>query len=157
MSNLFAYRFCLDREAWRLFCDEIGVCAEHVVDRAFGDWIVKLTDINMPTIAPPDEEMTELTQGVLGYEVEASDVATAEREMQDWQVLYRGLLGHTAPDFAPNAYIRISWGCPTSHIAFWRYVDGSGNWNTNDHSHAYGHSLFFGRLNRIARRRLGYF
>ena len=33
-------------------------------------------------------------QDLLGHEIDASDVATAEKEMQDWQALYRGLLRH---------------------------------------------------------------
>ena len=93
MSNLFAYRFCLNREAWRLFCGEIGVCTKDVVDGAPGDWIVDLADTNMPNIAPSDEEMAELMRELLGQVVAASNVVTAEKEMQDWQALYRGLMG----------------------------------------------------------------
>ena len=93
MSNLFAYRFCLNREAWGLFCDEIGVCGEHVVGGAPGDWIVDLADINMPGIAPTEDEMTEQMRDLLGHEIDASDVVTAENGMQDWQALYRGLSG----------------------------------------------------------------
>ena len=93
VSNLFAYRFCLNREAWRLFCDEIGVCPEHVVDGAAGGWIVDLADINMPAIAPDGEEMAEQMRDLLGHEIDASDVVTAETAMQDWQALYRGLSG----------------------------------------------------------------
>ena len=68
-------------------------CGEHVVDGAAGDWLVGLADINMPTIAPNDEEMAGQLRDVLGHEIDASDVVTAEKEMQDWQALYRGLLG----------------------------------------------------------------
>ena len=93
VANSFAYRFCLNREAWRLFCDEMCVCAEHVVDGAPGDWIVDLADINMPGIAPNDEEMAEQMRDLLGHEMEASDVATAEKQSADWRALYRGLVG----------------------------------------------------------------
>ena len=86
--------FCLNREAWRLFCDEIGVCGEHVVDGGPSDWIVDLADINMPDVAPTDEEMAEPMGDLLGYEVEASGVVSAERAVEEWQALYRGLLGH---------------------------------------------------------------
>ena len=59
MSNLFAYRCCLNREAWRLFRDELGIFTEHVVDGAPGDSLVELANVNMPNIAPTDEDMAE--------------------------------------------------------------------------------------------------
>ena len=75
-SNLFAYRFILNREAWGLFCDEMGVCGEHVVDGAPGDWIVELANVNMPTIAPNDEEMVEQMRDLLDHGIDASDLVT---------------------------------------------------------------------------------
>ena len=47
----------------------------------------------MPDIAPSDEEIAELMRGLVDQEIDASDLVTAEKEMQDWQELYRGLLG----------------------------------------------------------------
>ncbi len=47
----------------------------------------------MPDIAPNDEEMAEQMRDLLGQEIDPADVVTAEKEMQDWQALYRGLLG----------------------------------------------------------------
>ena len=93
MAHLFAYRYCLNKDAWRLFCDEKGVRGEHVVDGGPGGWLVELADNNMPDIAPSDEEITELMQGLVDQEIDASDLVTPEKEMQDWQALYRGLLG----------------------------------------------------------------
>ena len=71
----------------------IGVCPEHVVDGAPGDWLVDLADANIPSIASSDEEMVEQMRDLLGHQIDASDVVTAEKEMQDWQALYRGLVG----------------------------------------------------------------
>lgn len=68
-------------------------CGEHVVDGAPGDWLVDLADNNLPSIAPNDEEVAEQMRDVLGHEIDASDVVTAEKEMLDWQALYRGLAG----------------------------------------------------------------
>ena len=47
----------------------------------------------MPEIAPNAEEMVEQMRDLLGHEIDASEVVTAEKQMQDWQALYRGLSG----------------------------------------------------------------
>ena len=87
------FTLCERYRAWVLFCDELGVCGDHVVDGAPGDWIVDLADINMPTIAPNDEEMAGQMRDLVDQEIDASDVVTAEKAMEEWQTLYRGLLG----------------------------------------------------------------
>ncbi len=45
-------------------------------------------------MAPDDEEVVEQKRDLLSYEVDVSDVIIADKEMQDWQALYRGLLRH---------------------------------------------------------------
>ena len=70
------------------------VCPEHIVGGAPGCWLVGLAEVNLPKIAPSDEEMAEQMRDLLGHEVEASDVVTAEKQMQDFQALYRGLSSH---------------------------------------------------------------
>lgn len=69
----------MNREAWRLFCDEIGVSPEDVVDGAPGDWIVDLADTNMPNIAPNREEMAELMQELFGQAHTPGEIVTADK------------------------------------------------------------------------------
>jgi len=92
VSSLFAFRYTVNREGWRLFCEELGVGAEDVVDGAPGDWIVDLADSNMPNIAPSVDEMAKLIGALFEQEHTPEDIVSADQLLAAWQALYRGLL-----------------------------------------------------------------
>jgi len=67
MSQLFALRFCLNREAWWLFCNELGVCPDAVVDGAHGENEAERTSTSPSTSTLPETEVRRHRAGFRYY------------------------------------------------------------------------------------------
>ena len=93
MADVFAYLYHIGEDAWKTFCDEIGVRPADLLDGAPGEWVISLCDLNMADVAPTRDELTEQLREWNGQFDHSGEVVDTEFLTEQWRRLYRELLG----------------------------------------------------------------
>ena len=84
-----AYRYSVNAEAWRRFCDEMAIDSDQLLQGMTGDWLCGLGDLNMPKSAPRQAKLAEMLPKLGAKE----DVVTSDILLKQWRTLFGELLG----------------------------------------------------------------